>query len=109
MKAIVEYFVFLADSTFFNMGNILTAILSVLFVGLLIWSLRWVYSDAEARGKDGCLVALLVFLVSWPISLLVWQAFRPSLKGKSAAQNRCHGCGAPIPPGGWRCVRCGSG
>ncbi len=46
---------------------------------LLVWSLIWVYQDAEKRGKSGILVALLVFLLEWPISLLVWLVFRPDL------------------------------
>jgi hypothetical protein len=41
------------------------------------WSIRWAYVDAEERGKSGCLVALVVALLSWPISLLVWAVFRP--------------------------------
>lgn len=49
-------------------------------LGLLIWSLIWVYHDAEKRGKSGWLVALLVFLLEWPISLLVWLVFRPDIK-----------------------------
>lgn len=48
-----------------------------ILLALMIWSLVWVYGDAEARGKPGCLVAFLVFLLSWPISLLVWIVFRP--------------------------------
>ena len=42
-----------------------------------VLSLVWVYADAEERGKPGCLVVLLVALLSWPISLLVWVVFRP--------------------------------
>jgi hypothetical protein len=53
------------------------AIVAVIVFALMIWSLIWVYNDAEARGKSGCLVALLVFLLSWPLSLLVWIVFRP--------------------------------
>ena len=54
--------------------------LGIVILGLFIWSLVWVYGDAEKRGKSGCLVALLVFLLEWPISLLVWLVFRPDLK-----------------------------
>ncbi|MGB2955486.1 MAG: hypothetical protein WBB64_05890 [Anaerolineales bacterium] len=54
--------------------------LGLLILGLLAGSLIWVYRDAEKRGKSGCLVALLVFLLEWPISLLVWLVFRPDLK-----------------------------
>ncbi len=37
----------------------------------------WAYGDAEARGKDGCLVALLVFFVSFPVGLIIWLVIRP--------------------------------
>lgn len=55
----------------------LTVILVLLFLGLLIWSLVWVYGDAERRGKSGCVVVLLVLLSSWPVSLLLWIVSRP--------------------------------
>ena len=63
----------------------------VTVIVLLIWSLRWVYSDAEARGKDGCLISSLVFILSWPFGLIIWMAFRPDLTSsqKGYAQNRC--------------------
>jgi len=49
-------------------------------LGLLIWSLIWVYKDAEKRGKPGWLVLLMVLFLNWPVSLLVWFVFRPELK-----------------------------
>jgi len=52
----------------------------LLILGLLIWSLVWVYGDAEKRGKPGWLVVLMVLFVNWPFSLLVWLVFRPELK-----------------------------
>ena len=52
----------------------------LLILGLLIWSLIWVYGDAERRGKPGWLVVLLVLFLDWPISLLVWLVFRPEVK-----------------------------
>jgi hypothetical protein len=60
-------------------GVLLIALLIILSLGILIWSLIWVYNDAEKRGKPGLLVALMVFLLSWPISLLVWIVFRPDV------------------------------
>lgn len=54
--------------------------LIVTVLALLIWSLIWVYRDAERRGKSGALAALTVFLLEWPISLLVWMLFRPEIK-----------------------------
>lgn len=47
---------------------------------LFIWSLIWAYNDANKRGKSGCLVALLVFFVTWPAGLLIWLVFRPEEK-----------------------------
>jgi hypothetical protein len=49
-------------------------------LGLLIWSLVWAYKDAEKRGKPGWLIVLVVLLMNWPISLLLWLAFRPEEK-----------------------------
>jgi len=47
------------------------------FFLLYLWSIIWAYGDAEDRGKPGCLVALLVALLSWPLGLLLWVLFRP--------------------------------
>ena len=44
---------------------------------LLVRSLIWAYRDAEARGKPGWMVALLLLLCKWPISLLFWVVLRP--------------------------------
>lgn len=63
MNAIYLYFVFLP---------FMAAVL-----GLLVASLIWVYRDAEARNKPGILVVLLVLLLNWPLSLLLWLVFRP--------------------------------
>jgi hypothetical protein len=51
-------------------------------LGLLIWSLVWVYGDANRRGKPGWAVVLLVLFLDWPISLLVWLVFRPEVKAE---------------------------
>lgn len=48
---------------------------------LVIWSIIWAYNDANKRGKSGCLVALLVFLLTWPVGLIIWLIFRPEEKG----------------------------
>ena len=52
-------------------------IVALLILIPYLFSIFWSYSDAEARGKSGCLVALLVALVSWPIGLFLWLIFRP--------------------------------
>ncbi len=46
---------------------------------LYVWSVIWSYRDAERRGKPGWLVALLVALLSWPLSLIIWILFRPGI------------------------------
>ena len=51
--------------------------LAIITLALLVWSLIWVYRDAEARGKPGWAVALLVLFLKWPLSLAVWVIFRP--------------------------------
>ena len=55
--------------------------LSMLSFVLIVLSLMWAFADAEARGKSGCLVALLVFLL-WPVSLLIWIVFRPEHRAR---------------------------
>lgn len=52
----------------------------LVILGLLVWSLIWVYNDAIKRGKPGWAVVLLVLLLEWPISLLLWLVFRPEIK-----------------------------
>ena len=51
--------------------------LMLVMLGLLLWSLVWVHGDAVKRGKPGWAVVLLVLLLEWPISLLLWLVFRP--------------------------------
>jgi hypothetical protein len=50
--------------------------LLILYIGSIIWA----YGDAEERGKSGCLVALLVFLATWPVGLIIWLLIRPQEK-----------------------------
>ena len=49
-------------------------------VGVAIWTSAWAYHDARARGKSPLLVALLVLIAGWPLSLLLWLVFRPDDK-----------------------------
>lgn len=46
-------------------------------VALYVYSLVWVYRDAEARDTNPLLVTLMVGLISWPLGLLVWLLVRP--------------------------------
>jgi hypothetical protein len=57
--------------------EILAAIPLIILGLIIVASLIWVYGDAEERGKPGCLVVLMVLLLTWPIGLVVWLVFRP--------------------------------
>ncbi|HEY3897630.1 MAG TPA: hypothetical protein VGM54_03405 [Chthoniobacter sp.] len=59
-------------------------------MGLAIWSIVWICSDAARRGKNGFLAFVFLFAASWPISLLWWLWLRPPLPKSPAA--------APPPP-----------
>jgi hypothetical protein len=85
----------------------------VLFL-FFLWSVVYSYTDAVQRGKSGCLVALLVALLSWPIGLIVWLVFRPekvvshnrtrrgidsqnsSYKASGFPMLTCEKCGGPV-------------
>ena len=57
---------------------IVYALVALVIFGLYIFSIIWSFRDAEARGKSGCLVALLVAFLSWPLGLILWVVFRPN-------------------------------
>ena len=63
-----------------NVGGILALLFGIGLLFVYIWSIVWAYNDAESRGKSGCLVALLVLLLSWPVGLIAWLIFRPDNK-----------------------------
>lgn len=53
---------------------------TVPFLVAVLASALWAYADAERRGKPGCLAALLVVLLTWPVGLIVWLLIRPEKK-----------------------------
>lgn len=59
-------------------------VVGLVVLALWVWSIIWVYNDAEKRGTNGVLVALLVALVSWPLGLIVWLILRPDVSHRSA-------------------------
>ena len=66
------------ESIFLGFG-LFWLLLGVAGLVLYIWTIVWAYRDAERHGKPGWLVALLVALLSWPLSLLIWFVFRPGI------------------------------
>lgn len=64
-------------------GNSFTQIIFILAIAVIltgvVGSFFWAVGDAEKRGKSGCLVALLFFLLPWPVGLVIWLLVRPAL------------------------------
>ncbi len=52
-------------------------VISIAPLTLWVWSVLWAGRDADGRGKNGALVSVLVAIVGWPGSLLLWVVFRP--------------------------------
>jgi serine/threonine protein kinase/TM2 domain-containing membrane protein YozV len=61
---------------FVLLGRLVGLLGVLLVVALYAVSLVWVYRDANRRGRNSVVVALLVALLFWPISLLVWLIIR---------------------------------
>jgi len=53
-------------------------LLSILYCLIYVGSVIWAFVDAQNRGKSGCLVAVLVLILPWPVGLIVWLLIRPS-------------------------------
>jgi len=54
----------------------LVLIIGAIFLAVSSTSI-WAFFDARNRGRSGCLVALMVLLLGWPLGLIVWLVFRP--------------------------------
>jgi hypothetical protein len=80
-----------------SLATSLGVLVAIVVVGAYILSIFWSYGDAEARGKPGCAVALIVALLSWPIGLLVWVVFRPEPKDSTEVRTASIRC----PCGNW--------
>ncbi|NDK55836.1 hypothetical protein [Pontibacter fetidus] len=64
---------------FFAGIGLVGLILGLAMFILYCWSVVWAYKDAQRRNKPGWLVAIMVALLAWPIGLVVWLIFRPSV------------------------------
>ncbi len=60
---------------FGNLLIVVGAILGIAVMALLAASLVWVYRDAQARGRTGCLWLLIAFF-TWPLGVLAYAILR---------------------------------
>ena len=70
---VIKFFQTVQQHPEFFMGVFLT-----LFVFAWVGTIKFVYKDAEARGKPGCLIALMVIICNFPIGYFLWIIFRPA-------------------------------
>ena len=85
------------------------AILPVLFMLLWIFVIVWVFRDAESRGMNGLLWALLV-LVGNVIGLIIYLIIRNEAIGRPKAPptEKCPACGNAVGSGFAYCPNCGA-
>jgi RNA polymerase subunit RPABC4/transcription elongation factor Spt4 len=84
--------------------------LSFIFFFIWIAVVIWVYKDAERRGMNGILWALLVFIGNL-IGLIIYLIVRsdPSkIPPKEEASQPCSKCQKPVAPGFAYCPYCGA-
>lgn len=77
----------------------LAILLTIILVPLFLGSIVWAFGDAKTRGKSGCLVAILVAFLSWPLGLIAWLIFRPDETKSDTPQTvfiQCE-CGRQVP------------
>ena len=65
----------MSADVFGNLLIVVGAILGMAVMALLAASLVWVYRDAQARGKTGCLWLLIAFF-TWPLGVLAYAILR---------------------------------
>ncbi|GIK65090.1 MAG: hypothetical protein BroJett018_28840 [Chloroflexota bacterium] len=56
----------------------------IIFI-LALGSAFWVYNDAQERGDNACLWALVVYFVFWPLSIIAYLIFRKKVELKPSS------------------------
>ncbi len=81
----------------------------IALLALWIYVIVWVYRDAERRGMNGLLWALLV-LVGNIVGLIIYLIIRSETLGKprEPATEKCPSCGNGVTPGFVYCPGCGA-
>lgn len=64
------------------------ALFAFCLLALFVGSIVWVFKDAQTRGKSGCLVAILVAFLCWPLGLVAWLVFRPDDEDKKEEEEQ---------------------
>ena len=65
----------MSADAFDNLMMIGISVLGMAILALLGISLAWVYRDAQAHGKTGCLWMLIAFF-TWPLGILAYYLLR---------------------------------
>ncbi|MEJ8757084.1 hypothetical protein WG947_08760 [Pontibacter sp. H259] len=59
----------------------------ILYLGLLIFILTWVYHDAELRGFNGWIITALTFFSGTIAGTFLWLLLRPKVKVQPVISN----------------------
>jgi hypothetical protein len=82
-------------------------IFKAIIFGFYGYSLVWVYRDAKKVGKDPTMVTVLCALCGWPMTLILWGAFRPAAPAPPEEPINCVRCQTIILGGQTVCPKCG--
>ena len=92
---------------FLGLGLLICFVMTILPIILAIAFAIWIYKDANKRGKEGIIWAMILLLVTIFLSFIgliiivvIWLAIRPPIGGGSKSvsyDRRCPNCGRPIP------------
>lgn len=63
-----------------DLANIFFFLTFTVYTIMVVFMLVWMYHDAESRGIRGLLVVLPTFMTGTILGMVLWLAFRPSLK-----------------------------
>jgi hypothetical protein len=95
--------------TGFSLLRLPMLLLPLALLALWIYVIVWVYRDAERRGMNGLLWALLV-LVGNIVGLIIYLIIRSETLGRPRVESteKCPGCGTGIARGFTYCPHCGA-
>ena len=101
---------------FLGLGLLICFIVIFLPIIISIVLAIWIYKDANKRGKEGIVWAIILILVTFILSfiglivvIVIWLAIRPPIGGEPkpvSSNRRCPNCGRPIPMDAKACPYC---